>query len=549
MIARTSALLLLLAALQGPAALPAGAQEAPAAAPAAPETDIDTAPVALDGTVLFRLRGASSLPAETRAQRVRERIEAVAADPAIAPDALRTVEGDGYTSIMAGDRLLVVIIDADARLEQISRHNLARTHLDRIRQTITDYRAARSPESLRRSALHSAGATLGAALAVALLVWLGRWLDRLLAQRVQKHIHSLAVQSFEFVRAERIGGALRGGVRALVGLAVLATVFAWLNFILGQFPWTRALSKGLLELVLGPLAVIGKGILAEIPDLVFLTILFFVFRFVLRVIRMFFDAVGRGAVTLSGFDQEWAEPTYKIVRFVTVAFGLVVAYPYIPGSESAAFKGVSLFLGVLFSLGSSSAIANIVAGYMMTYRRAFKTGDRVKIGDVTGDVTQTRLQVTHVRTVKNEEVTIPNSQILNAHVINYSSLARTQGLILHTEVGIGYETPWRQVEAMLLLAAERTPGLLREPAPFVRQKKLADFAVNYEINVYCNDALAMDKLYTDLHRNIRDLFNEYGVQIMPPAYEGDPEQPKLVAKKDWFAAPAAPAAPPSGSSS
>ncbi|HET9699426.1 MAG TPA: mechanosensitive ion channel domain-containing protein, partial [Burkholderiales bacterium] len=464
MTARIPALLLLLAALLGPAASPAGAQ-APAAAPATPEADIDTAPVEIDGAVLFRLRGASSLPAEARAQRVRERIESVAADPAIRPDALRTVEGDGFTSIMVGDRPLVLITDADARLEQLSRDTLARIHLDRIRQTIADYRAARSTDALRRGALYSAGATVAAALIIGLLIWLSRRLDRLLERRVQTRIRSLAVQSFEFVRAERIGAALRGAVRGVEVLATLVVVFLWLDFVLSQFPWTRPISRHLLDLVVGPLATIGKGILAEIPDLIFLAVLFFVFRFVLRIIRMFFEAVGRGAVLLSGFDRDWAEPTYKIVRFVTIAFGLVVAYPYIPGSESAAFKGVSLFLGVLFSLGSSSAIANIIAGYMMTYRRAFKVGDRVKIGDVMGDVTQMRLQVTHVRTLKNEEVTIPNSQILNTHVVNYSSLARTEGLILHTEVGIGYETPWRQVEAMLFIAADRTAGLSKDPRP------------------------------------------------------------------------------------
>lgn len=540
MTARIPVLLLLLPALLGLAATPAAAQQAaaPSAAPAVTEAEIDTAPVLLDGNVLLRVRGASSLTPETRAERVRERIEAVAADRTIGTDSIRAIEGEGFTSIMAGDRLLLQITEADARLEQLGRNNLTRIHMERIRQAIADYREARSADALRRGALYSAGATVAATLIVGLLVWLSRRLDRLLERRVQTRIRSLAVQSFEFVRAERIGSALRGVVRGVEVLATLVVVFLWLDFVLSQFPWTRPISRHLLDLVVGPLATISKGILAEIPDLIFLAVLFFVFRFVLRIMRMFFEAVGRGAVLLSGFDQEWAEPTYKIVRFVTVAFGLVVAYPYIPGSESAAFKGVSLFLGVLFSLGSSSAIANIIAGYMMTYRRAFKIGDRVKIGDVMGDVTQMRLQVTHVRTLKNEEVTIPNSQILNTHVVNYSSLARTEGLILHTEVGIGYETPWRQVEAMLLMAAERTPGLRREPAPFIRQKKLADFAVTYELNVYCDDALAMGPLYTDLHRNILDLFNEYGVQIMTPAYEGDPEQPKVVAKKDWFLAPA-----------
>ncbi len=243
-------------------------------------------------------------------------------------------------------------------------------------------------------------------------------------------------------------------------------------------------------------------------------------------------------MSLDGFEPEWAIPTYKIVRMAVIALALVIAYPYIPGSESPAFKGVTLFAGVVFSLGSSTAIANIIAGYMMTYRRAFHVGDRVKIGDVVGDVTAMRLQVTHLRTPKNEEVVIPNSMIINGQVLNYSTLASEAGLLLHTTVGIGYETPWRQVEAMLLEAAHRTRGIAKSPEPFVLQTALGDFAITYEINVACNNPHAMPALYSALHRNILDIFNEYGVAIMTPAYVADPPDPKMVPKEQWFAAPA-----------
>jgi small-conductance mechanosensitive channel len=203
---------------------------------------------------------------------------------------------------------------------------------------------------------------------------------------------------------------------------------------------------------------------------------------------------------------------------------------------------VSLFIGVVFSLGSSSAISNIIAGYTMVYRRAFREGDRVKIGAVVGDVTRVRLQVTHLRTPKNEEVVVPNSVVLGSEVVNYTTLAKSAGLILYTTVGIGYETPWRQVEGMLLEAAARTPGLLREPKPFVLQTALGDFAVTYQINVYTDMPQAMTSLYSELHRHILDVFNEYGVQIMTPAYEGDPETPKLVPPDKWHLPPAAPPA-------
>ena len=270
------------------------------------------------------------------------------------------------------------------------------------------------------------------------------------------------------------------------------------------------------------------------PNLAFLVVLFVVFRVVLRVVRLLFDALEKETLRLSGFEPDWSIPTYKIVRVALIAFAVVIAYPYLPGAQSDAFKGVSLFVGVLISLGSSSAIANLIAGYLLIYRRAFKIGDRVKIGDVIGDVTESKIQVTRLRSLKNEEVVIPNSQILGGEVTNYSAIARREGLILHTEVGIGYETPWRQVEAMLLTAAERTPDILRTPAPFVLQRALANFAVTYELNVYCDKPGRMLEVYSDLHRQILDVFNEYGIQIMTPAYMADPPEPKIVPAAQWY---------------
>ncbi len=241
---------------------------------------------------------------------------------------------------------------------------------------------------------------------------------------------------------------------------------------------------------------------------------------------------------MQNFDPDWAMPTHKIVRFMIIAFSIVIAYPYIPGSDSMAFKGVSVFIGVIFSLGSSSFIANVMAGLAMTYRGAFKEGDRVRIDDVFGRVEEIKLMTTRIQTIKNESVLIPNSNILNTNVTNYSVMAKKPGLLLHSTVGIGYDTPWRQVEAMLLLAAERTEGLQKEPAPFVLQTLMGDFAVNYEINAYCTEVNRMLAIKSDLHRNIQDVFNEYGVQIMSPAYESDPQTLKIVPPKDWYAAPA-----------
>ena len=503
------------------------------------EGEVATAPVELDGTVLLTVRGASSLPAAERARLIEERLTAVAADTTIPVDSLRVVDDEGASRLMAGDRTILAVVDADASLEQVSRSTLAAIHLMRLGQAIVDYREARSASALRTNALNALGATAALLVAAVAVFWSWRRFDSLLTSRLRERIQTVGIQSFEVMRAERIWKALRGALTALRTLALLTIALVYSGFVLAQFPRTRGLSRGMLAFALRPLEVIANGLIAQIPSLIFLVVLFFVFRLTLRVIRLFFDAIERGTVTLATFDQDWAQPTYKIIRVLVIAFGLIVAYPYIPGSESAAFRGVSLFIGIVFSLGSSSAISNIIAGYMMTYRRAFKVGDRVKVGEAFGEVMEMRLQVTHLRSPKNEEIVVPNSHILASEVVNYSSLARAQGLILHTEVGIGYETPWRQVEGMLIQAAERTEGLATDPPPFILQKKLGDFAITYELNVYCTNVPAMLRLYSALHRSILDVFNEYGVQIMTPAYERDPPEPKIVRREDWYAAPAA----------
>jgi len=509
------------------------------------EISVPVAPVVIDGTVLFNLRGVSALPAAERAARVTANIKKVARDASFDPANLTVVDEGPITSIMAGENRVMGLVDGDARLEGIERPELAVVVAERVRRAIERYRADRQPDALAAGGARAFGTTVLLVLVLVALRWLWRGLDSRLAAHFERRLRALGVESMQAGGSERAGSALRGTLGAVRAVMMLVAVFLYLNVVLGLFPWTRPLHARVTSWFIDPLRVIGEGAVAAIPNLIFLVILFLLLRWVIGLIRLYFFAVERGSVTLAGFDPEWARPTFKIVRVLVILLGVVVAYPYIPGSSSAAFKGVSIFAGIIFSLGSSSVIANLIAGFAMTYRRTFRIGDRVRIGDAVGDVTDIRLQVTKIRTPKNEEVIVPNSTILGGEVTNFSTLARSQGLILHTTVGIGYETPWRQVEAMLLLAAERTEGTLREPRPFVLQKALGDFCVTYELNVYCDRPQAMPQLYTELHRAILDVFNEFGVQIMTPAYEGDPPQPKVVPREQWFTAPAA--SPPEGS--
>ncbi len=519
---------------------PSFAQDAAGGTGAAVAAEIPRAPVVIDGEQLFLVRGITSYPAEQRALDIEGRIRALAADRSFDVSALTIGEQEGAAVILAGEQRVMGVLAEDAVFEQVDPARLAQANLQRIRSAISSYRQAREPGLLWRNTLYALGATLGlfAAAYVGHRV-VGR-LHLTLARRYQARVHDVQIQAFQIVRAEQLWKLLDGILKLSWAAAVIVMVVVFLRYVLGLFPWTRGIGNRLIALLIDPLQTLGLGVVREIPDIAFLVVLILITRYLLKTVRLFFQAIANGTVTLPEFDAEWAWPTYRLARLFIIALTIIVAYPYIPGSQSDAFKGVTVFVGIIFSLGSSSLIGNIIAGYSMTYRRAFRLGDRVKIGEHLGEVVRMRLLVTHLRTPKNEEVVVPNSSILGAEIVNYSSISKDRGLIIHTTVGIGYETPWRQVEAMLLEAAARTAGLKRDPAPFVLQKVLGSFDVTYEINAYIDSPDRMLAQYSALHRNILDVFNEYGVQIMTPAYEKDPEQAKVVAKADWYAAPARP---------
>jgi small-conductance mechanosensitive channel len=506
---------------------------------------VTSAPVIVDGIPLFRVRGVSAFPAAARAEYLAGLIVEAANDPAVDPEKIQIAETEDGIELKVGSHGLGLVADADARLEALTVRELALARRVAIKGAIERYREARTPVSLGTAAARAFAATAILGLLLAVLLPAFRRLDRLVRRRWKKHTEHLEEKSFELLRADRLQGMVRGALRGLRAAVILVLLYLYITHTLALFPWTRFIAIRLTGWIVTPLQTMAWAIVADIPDLIFLVILAVVVRWGLKLLKLFFNGIDRGSIRFEGFHAEWAWPTYKIVRMAVVAFAVVVAYPYIPGSGSEAFKGVSIFAGIVFSLGSTSAISNIVAGYTMTYRRAFHVGDRIKVGEVVGDVTEIRLQVTTLRTLKNETVIIPNSTILNSEIVNYTSLAADEGLILHTTVGIGYEVPWRQVEAMLLEAAARTPGLLKKSAPFVLQKGLEDYAVDYELNVYCSDPRRMMPLYTALHRNVQDVFNEYGVQIMTPSYEADPPEPKVVPKQQWYAAPAKPSSPES----
>lgn len=494
----------------------------------------------VDGKVLFKVRGVTGFPADFRAKNMANRIIALAKDKDFTPEMITTNDIDIGTQILVKDKVLFMVVDADALVEGVERKVLATVWIYQINQAIKEYKEARTFKRIMINVFFLLLATFILGITLWVTHFLYNFTDKKLEIIYKEKFSGIELKSFRLIKSEKLLSMLHSSVKIFwVGLGVLASVI-YINFSLSLFPWTYPIAQILKAWLVMPLVKVSQGIFEAIPQLIFILILILIARFILKLIRMFFKRLNTEEIKLQTFDKEWAWPTYRLIRLLVIIFTVVLAYPHIPGSDSDAFKGVSILLGVVFSLGSSSAVANIIAGYSMIYRRAFKVGDRVKIGEYIGDVKETRLLVTYLRSLKNEEIVIPNSKILNNEVINYTTLTKSSGLIIHEDVSIGYNVAWRQVDAMLKEAVARTQGFETEPEPFVLIKKLNDVAVVYEVNAYCKDPKVMFKLKTMLKKNILDVFNEYGVEILTPHFHKEPNTPHIVAPKDWYPPPASP---------
>ncbi len=493
-----------------------------------------TAPVIFEGKQLFNVIGVSSYPAEERAAKILSNLKAFADNNSLSTDSIKIIELEDRTNLTINEQILMTIVDVDARNEGISAEVLANLIRHRIKDAVDKYRIDREPKRLLIHTAKAIGATVILLLLLFILLRLFRWFNLFIEKKLKAKIEGLESKSSKLIKADHLWYAGKGIIGLVKVIAIIILFQIYLTYVLSLYPWTAPFADQVVNFIVKPLSEFGLSVLAFLPDLGFLIIIILVTRYLLKITKLFFSGISQGTISFMTFDQEWAIPTYRVIRILIIIFSIVIAYPYIPGSDSDAFKGISVLLGLMISIGSSSIIANLIAGYSLIYRRTFKIGDMVKIDEHMGTVVELKMFVTRLRSLKNEEIVIPNSNIVGGAAINYSKLSKGKGLILHTTVGIGYETPWRQVEQMLLMAADRTVGLLKNPQPFVLQKKLGDFAVDYEINVFCDNPEMMMSYYTELHKNILDVFNEYNVQIMTPAYEGDPEQPKVVPKDQWY---------------
>jgi small-conductance mechanosensitive channel len=405
------------------------------------------------------------------------------------------------------------------------------------RTALAEMREARDPRRLAVGVVLALVVT--AVLVVALrLIRRGEHGLAVIAERVARR--RVQVGGINVIDADHLGRFARRGAQLAAWGARLAVLYVSLAVVLSLFPWTRPWGERLGSFLATTLTGVGMGLLHGVPGVFTVVVILYVARLVAHGVRVLFDGVERGAVGIPGIHRETAGPTRRIVVALVWLVAIAVAYPRVPGASSEAFKGLSVLIGVMLSLGSAGIIHQIMSGLTLMYARALRPGDYVRIGDTEGTVLELGVLSTKVRTVKNEEVTIPNAVVVGTSTLNFTRLHDTHGTVVYTSVTIGYDAPWRQVHALLGAAVERTPGLRREPAPWVSQRALADFYVEYQVNAYIEQPAGRVRVLSALHANIQDVFNEHGVQIMSPHFERQPDQAVVVPKSRWYAPPAAP---------
>ncbi|MGD1906668.1 MAG: mechanosensitive ion channel family protein [Leptolyngbyaceae cyanobacterium] len=498
------------------------------------------APVVLQGEPLFRIKtSVGSFSPTFRANVISRRLEEFARDVDQPLDSLQITNDElaNTVNITTGEEVLITIAAADAAAAETSQRALANEYLAIIQTSITAYRDSYSVQSIVLGIIYTLVLSI---LLIASFILSNRvvhFLSRKIKTWRGHHIHGLRIFGTEVIPADRVADSISEILR-LTRLGLFLGLFLiYINLVLSFFPWTKGLAQSIFGYFRRAALTLGENLVDYLPNLFFLFFIFVFTTYTLRLVKFTFAEIRRGTITIPGFYPEWAKPTYNIVRFAIIVFAATVAFPYLPGSGTPAFQGISVFVGVLFSLGSSGAVANFVAGIILTYSRAFVVGDRVKISETIGDVLEKTLLVTRVNTPKNVVITIPNAMVLSSHIINYSGSIRypnTPPLVLHTTITLGYDVPWPKVHKAMIAAANRTQNTLSEPAPFVLQTSLDDFYVSYELNTYTDKPTLMPRIYSDLHQHLQDTLNEAEIEILSPHYSAVRDGHQLAVPQQYF---------------
>lgn len=476
-------------------------------------------PVAINSDTLFLIyakRGGRT-PVE-RAEMAQEVINKVGKNYSLSMDSLYVLESEHFSDIMYGELVVYSVTDQDALWQNTTHVELAQEYIPVITNKIVELRR----EYNVLQVLKRIGLLLLVLVAQYYLFRLTNKLFRKLRRKIirlkQTVLKPIVVRDYEFLNTHRQGLVLIFLTNMVRYVVLLLQLMISVPIIFSIFPQTENLAIKLFGYLISPIKMVGKSILEYIPNLFIIIVIYLCVKYIIKGFKYVSLEIQDKKLKINGFYPDWAMPTYNIVRFLLYAFMIAMIYPYLPGSNSGVFQGISVFIGLIISLGSSTVIGNIIAGLVITYMRPFKIGDRIKLNDTTGNVIEKTPLVTRIRTPKNEVVTIPNSFIMSSHTTNYSSSARNFGLIIHSTVSFGYEVNWRQVHEVLIEAALRTNGVQSRPKPFVLDTELQDNYPCYQINAYIKDANPLARIYSDLHQNIKDVATEAGLEILSPQY-------------------------------
>jgi small-conductance mechanosensitive channel len=479
-------------------------------------------PVKLNLDTLFYIyTRTGSFDAEHRAISISEKVNGIYEDAFYNPDSLKLKVSSDGTDILYKKNLIVSTVSTlDGLWFDKTSTELAKEHLAQIKSTIKKEREAHSLRNWLKK--------MGLVVLIIVMLWgiikvinyVFRKTARYIVYKKTVFEKGLNIKNTQVITAKYLEATFLKMNAIAKMLVIILAIYLSLPLLFSIFPETESWTNTLLKWILSPLRIAVNAVIEYLPNFFTIVVIYFIFRYLLKAVRFLFIEIRVGNVQFRGFHKDWAMPTFNILKVILYAFMLILIFPYLPGSSSPAFQGVSVFLGILLSLGSSSATSNMVAGLVITYMRPFRVGDRVKIGDVVGDVVEKTMLVTRIKTIKNEDVTVPNSMVLSSSTVNYSSRTKENepGLILNYTVTVGYDTPWKQVYDLLIDAALKTAHVETEPSPFVLQTNLNDFYISYQINAYTREANLQAAIYSNLLENIQDVFNEANVEILSPQY-------------------------------
>lgn len=434
------------------------------------------------------------------------------------PDSVYIESSDIVTDLMYGNKVLSSFTDQDGLWEGCSRDQLAAAKRKVIVDKLKVMKDEHSLWQLGKRILYFILVIIGQFLLFKLTTWLFNKLKVRIQRLKDTKLRPISIQDYELLDTQKQVNLLVFLASLLRYAVMLLQLILTVPLLFAIFPQTKDLAYKLFSYIWDPIKSIFLGIVEYIPNLFTIFVIWLAVKYLVRLVRYLASEIQSERLKIGGFYADWAMPTFHIVRFLLYAFMIAMIYPYLPGSKSGVFQGISVFVGLIVSLGSSTVIGNIIAGLVITYMRPFKLGDRIKLNDTTGNVIEKTPLVTRIRTPKNEVVTIPNSFIMSSHTVNFSQSARDYGLIIHSEVSVGYDIPWRKTHQLLIEAALNTPGVVDDPRPFVLETSLQDYYPVYQVNAYIKDANQLAQVYSDLHQNIQDRFNEEGIEIMSPHY-------------------------------